>query len=146
MVIGGEGVSNKCEHDETYKEDHLKPKLSSKYAAQMLPPLGGKISKNHPLPTYVSLTAVIENFNDLILKYAPKRFSFQYASYHGRNHLATLDYSYHKDRANQTNKKRRNSMEEKTQQKLKTMDCLPEKESKNIYFMQWVNCQHSQCF
>ena len=43
-------------------------------------------------------TAVIENFNDCLLMYCSKRFSYQYPAYKARCLLAAIDYSYHKDR------------------------------------------------
>ena len=43
-------------------------------------------------------TAIIENFNNIVLKYASKRIAYRYDAYKARNQLAALDYTYHKDR------------------------------------------------
>ena len=104
----GEGVVNKCEHNALYEEDESKPKLSpyGKAHRQLRSVLWQeKFLKTIPSLLTFRSTAVIENFNDLILMYASKRIAFSYPAYRARNFLAALDYTYHKNRREMRNKK-----------------------------------------
>ena len=49
-------------------------------------------------------TAVLENFQNLILKYSSKRHSYTPPVYKGRNIIAALDHNYNRDRDTVKNK------------------------------------------
>jgi len=97
--VFGEGFQNQCEHDEIIDND--KPLIISGSPPHVA--IRKIIWDDKFLKTIVHLlnfrsTSVIENFNNLILKYASKRIPYRFSAYEARNQVAALDYSHNKDR------------------------------------------------
>ena len=134
----GEGASNKCEHNELYFEDDKKPKLISNGKAhrKLRSVLWDEKFLNHiPYLLPFRSTAVIENFNDLILKYASKRIAYKNQAYRGRMHLAALDYSHHKDREVRRNAKGETIWKRKYNKSSKRWTAYQEKEAKTYPYI-----------
>lgn len=98
----GEGYSNCCEHDDTATTDDKPILIPNSPPHQAIKKVIWDIKFIKSIVHLLKFrsTAVIENFNMLVLKYASKRIAYRYDAYKGRNQLAALDYQFHKNRPN----------------------------------------------